>query len=151
MCSQRRKKDFFIEKYNEQKAKIKEKLDENSKFSIALDEWTDLNSQRYLVILLNDENETLNLGLVEIPKGPCVAEVLERLVVKKLEENNLTVERDLVGTTNDGAAVMVKYGTLLNVCVQLCINHAIRLAVVDALYKSSNPLKGKKSDNASFY
>jgi hypothetical protein len=126
--------EFYNEKFEKQKSLINTKLKEGSKFSISLDEWTDLSSQRYLMIHLHDARETFPLGLVAIPHGSCTADVIFEIVQTKLNESGLTVETDIVGSTSDGAAVMGKFGRLMNVIVQFCINHGIHLSVVDSLY-----------------
>lgn len=51
------------------KKQIAEKLAKNIKFSIALDEWTDITNKRYLVLTLSDKLETSRLGLIELPRS----------------------------------------------------------------------------------
>ena len=53
----------------------------------------------------------------------------------KIESVGLPLEKNIVCLTNDGAAVMQKAGKLIPASQQLCLAHAIQLAVVDALYK----------------
>lgn len=49
------------------KQQIAEKMAKNVKFSIALDEWTDITNKRYLVLALTDSEETYRLGLIALP------------------------------------------------------------------------------------
>lgn len=130
--------DFYQEKFEEQKLQIKKKLQRGVRFSITLDEWTDLRRLRYLMLNLHDSEKTFNLGLVPIPSGRCTADVLFYLVATKLNEVQLNIETDLVASTMGGAAVIGRFGTLTEVIAQFCINQAMHLSVVDVLYAKSN-------------
>ena len=134
---------IYLEKYNEQKDKINEKIINGERFSLSLDEWTDITSKRHVVINLHSHNSSFNLGLRSIPPGSCKSEVLETIVKQTLQESRVDLQNQIVGVTCDGAAVMVKFGNLLQVNVQLCLNHAVHLAVTDVLYKNSPEAEGK--------
>ena len=47
----------------------------------------------------------------------------------------MSLEKNIVCLTNDVAAVMQKVGKLIPAAQQLCLTHAIQLAVVGVLYK----------------
>lgn len=130
--------EFYAIQIDEQKKKIIELKTTNNKFSITLDEWTDLTSHRYLMINLHTDCETFQLKLIPIPAGSCTAQVLFKLVVKELMDNGLEVQSDLIATTSDGAKVMGSYGNLMDIIVQFCINHGLHLAVVDTLYQKKS-------------
>lgn len=104
------------------------------KFSITLDEWTSQRNHRYLNINVHHLAEDFNLGLVPIA-GSCDAQRTVELVSERLQNFNLNLETDIVAATNDGAAVMKKFGKLSSIINQLCYSHAIHLAVTDVLYK----------------
>jgi hypothetical protein len=70
-------------------------------------------------------------------KGSHSADKIVILITKFLEEFGINVRTDLVATCNDGAAVMVKYGKLLEALSQLCYNHGIQLAIVSTLYEKT--------------
>lgn len=124
--------------YNDIKVKVTEKLTsmckERKMFGITLDEWTSRKNHRYMNINLHGPSgDVINLGLIRI-KGTCTAEIAVELVREKLQEFNITFS-SIIGSSSDGAAVMVKFGRLVPFIHQLCYNHAIHLAVLDVLLK----------------
>lgn len=128
---------FQASKVNEQKALIQAKLAQGIRFSLTLDEWTDLTHRRYLLVNLHDSQKTYNLGLIPIPPGRATAKVILGLVKEKLEEYGLYVHKHIVASTSDAASVMGSYGDLIDIIVQFCINHGVHLAVVDTLRKEA--------------
>ena len=54
---------------------------------------------------------------------------------------------DIVESTTDAAAVMVKFGGLSEYIHKLCYNHDIHLAVVDVIYKSIKNSNVDQSDS----
>lgn len=56
---------------------------------------------------------------------------------------------DIVAATTDGAAVMVKFGTISNFIYQTCYNHALHLAVTEVLYNKSTEIEGLYNDDSS--
>lgn len=74
------------------------------------------------------------MGLIPI-NGTCDADKVEQLVKEKLQEFGLQLH-NIVASTNDGAAVMQKYGRNIECEMQLCLNHAIHLAVIHSIRKS---------------
>jgi galactitol-specific phosphotransferase system IIB component len=131
--------DFYIEKKNETRMKFQEYLKNNIRFSITVDEWTDCRLKRYLnvtVHVLDDDLKTCRLyvlGLIEIT-GVGSSDKLVSLVKQMLKEYDVDVERDVIASTHDGAAVMKKYGRDLGICSQLRHNHGLHLAVVDVIF-----------------
>ncbi|CRL02390.1 CLUMA_CG015396, isoform A, partial [Clunio marinus] len=109
--------------------------DRDARFSLTLDEWTDLTGRRYLHVNLHDLEGTYNLGIIPVPTGHCTADVISQLVTSKLEEVGLSLTKHIVSSTTDGAKVMLKYGRITHIGFQACINHGIHLAVTDVLYK----------------
>lgn len=127
---------FCESKFGEMKTTLQSLKRSGEKFSISLDEWTDLSNIRYLKITLHTATQIFYLGLMRIPAGHCSSEVIFDLTAEKLAEVDLNIESDIVAASSDGASVMVKYGDLMGTCVQLnCINHGLRLSVVDTMYK----------------
>lgn len=59
-------KKFYDAKFEQQKEKTKKKRDNGVKFSLCVDEWTDIVSKEFLSVCLHDDEETFNLGLVAI-------------------------------------------------------------------------------------
>ncbi|KAI8114912.1 hypothetical protein CVS40_12775 [Lucilia cuprina] len=117
--------------------------EQNGRFSIIVDEWSDNSNIKYINVSLRSYNptkrthEVFNLGLEEIKiRGTAVN--IEYLVKQKLDEFNLSLEADVVASTHDGAAVMKKYGTNILPESQLCMNHAIHLCVVDVIYSKKD-------------
>ena len=131
--------DLIYTFYDNAKREIINELDcikkNGKKFSITLDEWTSKRNRRYLNINVHHFAEDFNLGLVPIA-GSCDAKKTLELVSQRLHIFNLDLATDIVAATNDGAAVMKKFGHLSLIINQLCYSHAIHLAVTDVLYKN---------------
>jgi len=133
--------NYYQMKKNETINIIKEMKKNNVKFSITMDEWTDNSMHRYLNIslhaLIDDiakNFEVFVLGLIDI-KGTCDAEQTKLHVTNKLTEFKIDIKRDIISSTHDAAAVMVKYGRISGIISQLCFNHGLHLAITDVLYK----------------
>lgn len=144
---------YFLAKKAEVIGDLKNIISGNGRLSISVDEWTDISHYKYLNVTLRSYNskESVfnihNLGVEEIAvKG--TAENIHNLISNKLNEFGISFERDVVGSTHDGAAVMRKYGEQIPSVSQLCINHAIHLSVVDTLY-SNKDVAAEESDDES--
>lgn len=118
------------------------------KFSIIIDEWTDVSSKRYLNITLHNGLKSLQYCLASIGSGKCDAQKLKQIVSNKLQNIDLDLKADIVASINDGASVMKKYGTLMPFEQQLCLNHGINLAIMDVLYKQNIPECESESENS---
>lgn len=127
---------FAEEKKASLKQTFSEMLTGGKKFSISVDEWTNNSNTRFLNITVHDSAESYSLGLTKI-NGSCDAKETERLVSATLNEFGLSLTSDIVGSTHDGASVMVKYGNDIPPESQLCYNHAIHLAVISVFYDKS--------------
>ena len=80
------------------------------------------------------------------------AQKVVELVHKKLLEFGIDLNKHTVATVNDGASVMVKYGTLIEPEQQLCYAHGIHLAVCDFLYsKTTNLFEALSPDDGTMY
>ena len=78
-------------------------------------------------------NMVKNLGMIPI-FGSMPAEMAERLATQRLKEFDLDIEKDIVGSTADGASVMTKFGKLVPTLHVSCYVHAYHLAVVQFVY-----------------
>lgn len=132
---------FYEIKKKETVSIIKELKKKNLKFSVTVDEWTDNSMNRYLNVTLHalvdnlmKKFEVYVLGLVHI-KGTCNAEQTKLYVENKLKEFEIDIKTDIISSTHDAAAVMVKYGRILGIISQLCFNHGLHLSIIDVLYK----------------
>jgi hypothetical protein len=117
----------------------------NEKFSITVDEWTDISMKRYINVTLHHNNVCYRLGLLKIG-GSCDAFKTTELVEQKLAEFGLTF-KDVVASTHDGAAVMQKYGRIISSESQLRHNHGIHLAITDVLYKKVRAGEGETNND----
>lgn len=125
----------------------------NRKFSITVDEWTDVCTTRYLNVtahVLKTEGkefvfDTFVLGLVEIT-GKADAVKIKNLVENKLSEFNIDIKNDVIASTHDGASIMNKYGNELGVLNQLCQNHALHLAVIKSFFQKTNDFDNVEDD-----
>lgn len=114
--------------------KIRNHTSIDGRFSLTLDEWTSMRNRRYLNVNLHFNKQHINLGLQRIA-GSCNAEkTVDLLKEVKLRDFEIK-SSDVVSSTTDGAAVMIKFGKLSGFEHQLCYNHGIHLAVLDVIYK----------------
>lgn len=149
---------FYLSKKEELKNKLNEIKEHSGRFSIVVDEWSDLSYKKYINVTVRTYSaecksfNIFNLGLEEVTvKGS--AENLEMLIKKKLSEFSLHFERDIVASTHDGAPVMQKYGRNIQAVSQLCIIHGIHLCVVEAIYteKDFDMDDNHSSNESDFY
>lgn len=108
------------------------------RFTLTFDEWTSTRNRRYINVnvhaFVKEKPIFWNLGLVRI-YGSLPAEACITILKEKLSEYELSLDKDIVCITTDGAKVMVKVGKLIKPDQQLCYAHGIQLAVVDVIYK----------------
>ena len=109
-----------------------ELIQNGTRFSIFLDEYTSCGNRRFMNINLHTKEEFWNLGMQRIV-GSLPAEGVVELIRQKLAEFGIELDKHIIATVNDGASVMVKYGKLIEP-EQLCYAHGIHLAVCDFLY-----------------
>lgn len=128
---------YFEEKKTETKELIQKRLKLFEKFSITVDEWTDIASRRYLNVTLQLVAQKIVLGLVPIIES-WTSEKTEELIFNRLAEYGVNFNTDIVASSHDGVSVMVKYGRIISAESQCCYNHAIHLTVVDTFYKEIN-------------
>lgn len=119
------------------------------KFSITVDEWSDNRMRRYMNVTLLSTQKKHVLGLVPI-EGSCNSEKSVELVRNFLQQFDIDLNTDIVASTHDGAAVMVKYGRLIGAISQLCYNHAMHLAVLELVYKKTNSEMTDYSDEDTY-
>lgn len=128
---------YILQYYDQRKLIIVhelEKLKENgTRFSISIDEWCDAANRRFLNITIHGPGRDFVLGLFPMV-GSFTSEDTVRLVDSALKSFKVELKNDIVASINDGAAVMVKYGRLIDALCQLCYNHAIHLAVIKTFY-----------------
>lgn len=135
---------LLISDYEDKKLKmisdIKEKIGKNLKFSITLDEYTTIRGRRFLGINVHDSDEkiTMKTGLVRI-LGSCPADEMLTKIKDHLSSFGISLDNDVVGSTQDGAAINKKFIRLASVVGQFCFNHGIHLAVCDSLYTKNEP------------
>ena len=121
---------------NKMIGELAEKIRNNLRFSLTLDEWTISRTKKYVNVILHGapNEEPYNLGLVRI-FGSCTSTLLLEVVTHHLASFELNYEQHIVGTTGDGASLMVKFGKECPTFYQLCLSHGVHLGVCDTLYK----------------
>lgn len=142
----KRIEEFYQEKLENFIMDIGQQKESRKKWSVLIDEWTDIKNLRYLNISLHDGQKSQQALLIPIPAGSCTSERVLELMESSFAQLGINFKSDICASTNDGASVMKKYGGLIPVEAQLCLNHAIHLAVVGVLYKTN---KKKKSDKTT--
>ncbi|XP_065659767.1 uncharacterized protein LOC136083828 [Hydra vulgaris] len=117
------------------------KIKMGRKFSLSYDEYTSLRHRRYIGFNLheNECKKTYKTGLIRT-YGSCPAENLTQNIKVHLNSFGVCMERDVVGSTQDGAAINKKLMQLTDIVDQLCFNHAIHLGVCDTLYKKNKDI-----------
>ena len=116
-------------------------------FSLTFDEWTANKNRRYLNVNSHIKNRFWNLGLVRV-HGSLPAESCIKLLEERLELYGINLHEDVVCITTDGASVMQKGGRLPPCFQQLCLAHAVHLAICDILYKKPKPVQMEKAEDA---
>ena len=100
-------------------SEIRSRVSAGSRFSVSLDEYTSVNSRRYLNIIVHKGGGSFwNLGLVKID-GAMPAEKAVEAVQNKLSEFGLDLEKHVVACVTNGASVMVKFGKIIDCDHQL--------------------------------
>ncbi len=116
---------------------IKKFLNENKRFSITIDEYTAVNNQKYLNINLHINSDKIwTLGLICIVEKAGATKI-KNLVVSKLAEYGLDIEKDIIACVSDGASAMVKAVALMKIEHHLCYSHTLQLAINNSIYKGS--------------
>ena len=119
-------------------SEIRSRVSTGSRFSLSLDEYTSLNNQRYLNIIVHKGGGSFwNLGMVKID-GAMPAEKAVEAVQNKFSEFGLDLEKHVVTCETYGASVLVKFGKIIDCDHQLCYAHGIHLAVCDVLYRKTD-------------
>jgi len=71
-----------------------------------------------------------------------------QLVEAKLKENSLSLDKDIVCVTTDGASVMTKVGKSIAPFHQLCFAHGFQLGILDVMYKKTTAVVEDEVDEA---
>ena len=78
-------------------------------FLITVDETTSLRNRRYMNLNVHYGGGHRSLGLIRIVNSMISSKVI-KLVVSKLNQIGLDLEKDIVASTIDAASVLVKFG-----------------------------------------
>ena len=134
--------DDFEEKQKKMVDEIQAKVAKGIKFSMTVDEATTLRGRRYFGINIHerDSNKTYKTGLVRI-LGSCNALSMIEILRDHLKSFGISMEKDLVGSTQDGAAVNKRFISLIDAICQFCLNHGLHLGVCDTLYKKKSEIE----------
>ena len=113
------------------KKHICELAEKKTVFSIAIDEWSSISNERYMNVTLTYNDGAINLGLQRL-LGSLTAQALNEFMWQKLNEFGIRTEW-ILGLTTDGAATMKVLQKNFVGQSQLCLAHAIHLAVQETL------------------
>ncbi len=109
-------------------------INKGKKFSISFDEYTGINTIKYLNLNLHLDSEKFwILGIINI-HGSGTAEKLCTIIKNRLNEYNLIIEKHIVACVSDGASVCKKVVNLLNVEHHICYLHSLHLGIIESLY-----------------
>jgi len=115
------------------------RIHKGDRFSLTFDEWISIKNRRYMNINIHTNKQFWNFSLIRIhgsmPAQKCIITLENKLAQFKISLDGV------VAITTDGAAVVTKVGKSINVRHQLCLAHAIQLAVIKVIYnnKKKNP------------
>jgi len=131
--------DDYDEKKSRTVTNIKDKIDNGVKFSMTVDEYTTIRGRRFFGVNIqsSDDKTTIKTGLVRI-LGSCSAYDMIEVMKQHLSEFGINMDKDIVGSTQDGAAVNKKYIQLVEFIGRFCLNHGLHLGVCDTLYKKKD-------------
>ena len=117
---------------------IKLKVANKVKFSMTVNEVITLRGQRYFGVNIHDktDNITYKTGLIQILSSYLI---WLKIMKQHLSVFGISMKRDLVPSTQDGASINKKY--IRNVVGQFCINHGLHLVVCDTLYKKKHDIE----------
>ena len=138
--------NYYYVKKTELANYFENEVEKGVRYSVTTDEYTSKQNRRYANINVHSIDKFWNLGLVRI-KGKFDSQSAINIVSTKLKSFNLSLERDIVSCTTDGASVMIKFGSNIEPLHQQCLAHAINLSICDALYKSLPPLSNVNTEN----
>lgn len=128
---------FFEKVVNEYRKEFEDIKKDGRKLSLTFDEWTSNRNRRYMNVNAHAANKTWNLGLQRVD-GSMNAERCVELLSSKTEQYGISLEKDVMAITTDGASVMKKVGNEVPATHQVCLAHGIHLAVIDVLYKKAS-------------
>jgi len=94
--------DFHADKLAKQKQEICEKVKRGVRFSISLDEWTDIVSKRYLMVILHDLEVTYHLCLIPTPETCSIENGIEMMMKPRNKQSDCTLERDIKALEGTG-------------------------------------------------
>ena len=99
----------FADKKEVMTQEIVEKIQMRYKFSLTYDEYTSLRNRRYIGVNLHEREgkKTYKIGFIRF-FGSCPAESLMQNIKVHLNSLGVCMERDIVGSTQDGAAINKK-------------------------------------------
>ena len=128
--------NIIIRYYEKQKQELKElfkkKIAARQFFSMTLDECT-IQNKRFMNLNVHETEIHYSLGVIQL-FGSITATKSKELVEKRLNEFDLSIFKNIVSTTTDGASVMVKFGQNIVSDQQVCLAHAIHLVAINVLY-----------------
>ena len=129
--------EYYQEIAEDKREVIKKLKAEGQRFSVDLDEYTSIQNRRFMNVNLFFNNGYINLGLVRMKGSHKAGDCLE-LLEKKLESFGVSLSKDVVSETADGASVMQKLGVLSPAEHQACFAHALHLAVMGTIYNKKD-------------
>ena len=129
------------------KEKIKKLLQKDQRFSVSIDESTNIVNKRFMNAILHINNRIVNLGLPRII-GTLPAQKCAKILHQKLGEFGLNQTQHIFSSSSDGAPVMVTCGSQIEDQIDSvlsngpfhiqCANHALHLVVMDIFYETSH-------------
>ena len=75
---------------------IKERLAQDGRYSVSLDEYTSISNRRYMCLNIHDGEKAISLGMIRV-KGSMPAETGLELVTERLNKFGLSLKRHIVG------------------------------------------------------
>lgn len=140
--------DFYFKCKASMKTEINNLKSKGNKFSLTFDEWTSTSNKRYISLILHSNENFFNLGLIRLKKSGTAINCVQ-YIEERLKEYELSLSKDIVGFTTDGASTMQKIGKIIEPKQQMCFAHGVHLALLDVLYKTPPVVQTFHDDDSS--
>ena len=134
---------------DEVRRKLQRFRQDGVRLSLSFDEYTSLQNARFVCLNIHaGPGIHVGLGMIRL-KDSATAENLKEAIKKKLNEFDLSLDKDIFAAVTDGASVMKKCVKDMGLVHQECFSHSLHLAITDAIYKGEALTPSRNIDDDS--
>ena len=142
-------KNILIKNSNYFKNKLSKEIFDlikiEKKFCLYLDEWQDNSGNYFLNLILNNDNKTINLGLINI-NFSLNAELLFNIIKNKLHQFSIDIEKDIIGIVTDGCPLMACISKYFQGPQILCFAHLLHFSVTKTFFSNYKIIENNKKN-----